>query len=370
LTKDKKPKTLQDKIHEWVDKRLKEGLRTEEILPLGIERFRVSEDNDAAEITATDIQSMILDSIGTRKERSLARDFLDWLETTSGVFTISEVAMALGIKDPKGRANLYVIASRLVKDKVIERHGGQSGKYRKIEESLELIDWKNAPVDPVKLTFPLEVHERADLYPGNIVIIAGESNSGKTAMLLNLIKMNMDHWPIHYFNSEMGQTEMKKRLENFGEGVDWKFEAYARSDGFADVIVPDALNIVDFMECYDNFWTIGGWIRDIHKKIGKGICIIAIQKNRGQEHGRGGEIALEKPRLYLTISRDYERNVGVLKIVKAKNFHGHINPNGMIQEFKLVNGSDFIPQGVWHRPEDMAAITKKNYRGMPYWANK
>jgi len=209
------------------------------------------------------------------------------------------------------------------------------------------------------------------LYFGNIVIIAGEMNAGKTGFLLNVVRDNMDKWKVHYFNSEMGETEFKIRLSKFPDmqEEDWKLTAYNRNGAFADVIVPDDLNIIDFMECYDEFWRIGGWIRDIHTKLRKGLAVIAIQKKEGLVFGRGGDMTAEKARLYLSVSHDWSRRVGVLKIVKAKNFKGEINPNGYVQEFKLVQGARFIPQGVWHHPEDAedAGVRPQQKRRQGWW---
>ena len=67
-----------------------------------------------------------------------------------------------------------------------------------------------------------------------------------------------------------------------------------------------------------------------------GIAIVALQKKRGVELGRGAEFSLEKPRLYLSMEN------GEIKIVKAKNWRRKdVNPNGMVSKFKIVNGCDF-----------------------------
>jgi hypothetical protein len=178
--------------------------------------------------------------------------------------------------------------------------------------------------------------------PGNIVTIMGEPNAGKSAFLLNVVKLNMFDHKITYFSSEMGSMEMNARLEKFGFGVaDWQFTAIERNENFADVIVPGEgnINIIDFMEIYDNFYLVAQMLNDIYKKLAGAIAIIAIQKNPGRDVGLGGHRSLEKPRLALAISS------GLLKIVKAKNWKNQeVNPNGMEFEFKLVNGCKFIEQ--------------------------
>jgi hypothetical protein len=181
--------------------------------------------------------------------------------------------------------------------------------------------------------------------PGNIVLIAGQPNCGKTAFLLNVIAENMHRFEIHYFNSEMGESELRKRLLKFDDIPieDWRFKAWERSDKFADVIVPgkDKLNIIDFLEIHQNFYEIGGLIADIHKKLKGSIAFIAIQKNPGLEYGLGGYRSLEKPRLALAMDS------GVLKIVKAKNWVTGENPNKKQIHFKIVQGCRFVETDEW-----------------------
>jgi len=87
----------------------------------------------------------------------------------------------------------------------------------------------------------------------------------------------------------------------------------------------------------------------------EGIAIIGLQKNAGRydqktgkwtdrDLGRGGALSIEKPRLYLAMGH------GRMKIVKAKNWRGKDNPNGMITKFKLYQGHDFGQIGFWEKP--------------------
>src|SRR5208283_404970 len=115
------------------------------------------------------------------------------------------------------------------------------------------------------------------------------------------VKMNMDFHRIEYFSSEMGAEELKLRLSKFEDFPlkSWKFFPRDRASKFADAISPDAINIIDYLEITKEFSEVGGMIKDIHDRLGKGIAIIAIQKKKGSETGRGGDFTLEKPRLAL-----------------------------------------------------------------------
>jgi len=176
------------------------------------------------------------------------------------------------------------------------------------------------------------------------VVVAGSPDSGKTAWLLNLIKLNQDKWNIYYQSSEMGETELATRLEQFTDMDlnDWKFIAEERSSHFADVIRPDDINIIDYMELTDNVWMVAEYLREIHDKLNNGIAIVALQKKRNADLGRGGEFSLEKPRLYLSM------DTGKMTIQKAKNWATMENPNRKFIKFKIVKGCQF------HITEDWA----------------
>jgi len=191
----------------------------------------------------------------------------------------------------------------------------------------------------------------ADIMPGNIIVVAGAMNAGKTGFLLNTIRENMKNWNVYYFSSEMGDRELKKRLLLFDSPLilkDWNFVAKERSDGFGDIVVSGEgnLNIIDYIEIYEDFYKVGGYLSQIWRRLNGAIAIVALQMNPGQLIARGGYGSLEKPRLYLAL------NHGKLTVVKAKNWRTRENPNNQEIRFKLVDGCKFIAQGNWYRRED------------------
>ncbi|KKL86417.1 hypothetical protein LCGC14_1944990, partial [marine sediment metagenome] len=112
---------------------------------------------------------------------------------------------------------------------------------------------------------------------------------------------------------------------------------YNRDRNFADVLDPDAVNIIDYYEITDAFWNIAGEFAKIREKLNKGIAIIAIQKDRNMQLGRGASFSLEKPRVYMTVDNIFPDNV--LKIISAKNRKENApNPVGFERRFKIVQG--------------------------------
>ncbi|GAF86366.1 unnamed protein product, partial [marine sediment metagenome] len=110
------------------------------------------------------------------------------------------------------------------------------------------------------------------------------------------------------------------------------------NDNFADVIFPgrDVINIIDYLELYEDFWIIAKRINEIYQKLDGAIAIIAVQKNPAVDVPLGGYRGLEKARLAMSIEK------GKLKILKAKNWTGEKNPNGTVINFNIVNGCKFI----------------------------
>lgn len=284
------------------------------------------------------------------RSRNLTQDIRDYLSVTWGNISVTNLCQALQIVTSEERAKCRVVLKRLVDDAdyPLERVEGKDGWYRNIDRDCETIDFLNAETETTDVSLPFDLHDLVEIMPGNIITIAGEPNAGKTGLLLNIVKDNMNKFNVHYFSSEMGGSEFRKRLSKFDDIPlkDWKFTAKERAGDFADVIKPGKgnINIIDFLEVHEDFFKVGGMMMEIYKKLKGAIAIIAIQKNKDSDTGLGGFRSLEKPRLYLAVSP------GKIKIVKAKNWKTDANPNGMEQEFKLAAGCKLFPMGGWRTP--------------------
>jgi len=282
------------------------------------------------------------------EEKTLTEKIREWVFLSDGEFSLSWLDKELGILSEQDKNNRSQAIHQLKKEEIIENVGGQQGRYRLIERGLEQMDYRTAPTTPLPIQWPLmEDEPMFNIYSGNIAVIAGNFNVGKSAYCLAFIRLNMDKFKINYYSSEMGSSELRIRLEQFEniELHEWDFDAFERSGFFHDVIDADRINIIDFLEISDAFYRIGGLLTKIHDKLrgGKGIAVVAIQKPPGRDLGHGGAFSAEKPRVYLSIDS------GVMKIVKAKNWYGEENPNNKKCNFSLVKGAKFIRQGLWHR---------------------
>lgn len=237
---------------------------------------------------------------------------------------------------------------------LLEKSQRLPGVYRKIDKSLKRLDIINAqPGVSVDLRFPCGLERVIRIVPKTLIIIAGATGAGKSAYLLNTALINLDK-PIHYFaNNEMTANRIKERVldyEHIGSVNMDNFNAYERESGFADVVIKDGINIIDYVSVpSDRPSSIEDMLKDIVAKLTTGICFAAVQKKgnyrdvKGHivEHdlGVGGEWTKRVPSVYLTMDHKPEN---ILKIQKSKErVDRHINPEGMEWKFKLVNGISF-----------------------------
>jgi hypothetical protein len=279
---------------------------------------------------------------GQSRQTKLITRVKEWIDQQEGWFISSQMVKEIPGLAP-GVRDTYL--GRLKKEGFIESDRSTAGKFRRIDANADIIDWRNANIDnALKLQWPFELEKYCLLFPGNIVVIAGAGNAGKTAFLLRFAAMNMHSYQTSYFSSEMGDVELKHRLNQFDlrgqmDMDSWCVDFRERSSNFSDVIIPGQINIIDYLEMTDNFYAVGGLIMDIWKKLnGTGLAVISIQKDPKASMGRGGQFSMEKSRLYLNM--DYNK----LTIVKAKiRKDPSINPNGKAWTFSdIAGGCEFL----------------------------
>ena len=266
-----------------------------------------------------------------------------WVEENPGRrFSSNILDSDIGVYTSGDKNHRWHVIRGLIKEGLVEKYG--SG-HRVVMDGLVKIDWQSADESQLlDWVCPFGIHNLVNLLPKNIVAIGGEKEAGKTALLLNIVRMNMDKHNIHYYSSEMGALELKVRLKSFEDHniipmSDWKFEPYERASDFHDAVGknPDDWHLIDFLEIHKDFYEIGGLIYNIYNKLDKGVAFIAIQKNPVAKLPRGGTGAFEKARLGLLLDRNK------LTIEIGKNWKDPtVNPRGKSWTFQLVGGCKFV----------------------------
>lgn len=285
-----------------------------------------------------------------KKERNWIDEIKDWVSSTIGYFNIKNCYEDMQAQTKEQKAIIRVNLGRLVTEKVIEKDKELNGRYRKVDNSLEKIDWESASDEHLDIRLPLDVTNYCNINPSNILVIAGCKDAGKSAFCLNAAILNLHKYKINYYSNEMGDVEIKRRLKkamihlNVTTESLRKINFYKRLDNFADVLEDEEnlIHIIDYVDVTKDAFLIGETIKTIFAKLKHSVCLIALQKDYGKDLARGGASSLDKARIYVTLER------GKAKIVSGKDWvNEHINPAGLEMSYKLVQGCKFISEKEW-----------------------
>ena len=98
---------------------------------------------------------------------------------------------------------------------------------------------------------------------------------------------------------------------------------------FADVLEPNGINLIDYLDRNDNLFLIGDDIEQLQAKLEGGMLMFALQKRHNQQLGYGGIMSIKRSDLYIALDRRYEgpnAMHGIAEIVKAKEWADDRNP--------------------------------------------
>lgn len=265
-----------------------------------------------------------------RKERNLTAEVSDFVAVTSGFFSVTSCYSTLLIVTKEDKTAVRVALHRMKNAGIIEKHPIQDGVYRRVEAAeLEFITFEDDEIEEKEypIILPLGLNDICEISQGNIILIAGEFNAGKTSFMFNVLGANKGKLPIRYITSEMTRSEMKKKFASFAKPLSfWKqdemTEYIRKSVDIHTAIRPDAVNIIDYIEFHDSDYTKGAeYLTKIHDKLTTGIAIVAVQKKENIRMPRAGDMMVEKPRLAITLSKkniDSEYPQGIAEILKCK----------------------------------------------------
>lgn len=202
----------------------------------------------------------------------------EWVDLTSGAFNVRQIWAERNILTPEGKQQLRVYLNRMVEAGIIAKTK-VDGTYRKLDtEKIPLI-WETAdPNANLPIQLPFDLHTLVKIYPKSIIIFAGSKSEGKTAMLTSCIPLNMENFIIDFYNSETGAEQLHDRFNSLDIPIPPPFATWERYDNFADVIHPDHLSIIDYLETDSEFYLVGDELKAIFRKLNKGVAIIGMQK--------------------------------------------------------------------------------------------
>jgi len=287
---------------------------------------------------------------------SLAERIYEWIINSPGSFTNQDIDREFCLTTRQEKINRSVILNRLYIKLAIKKDKRKKGLWHVVDQGIDFVDLDAHEPSSFPLRLPFDIHNHVKIPPKAIILLAGSSNAGKTAFILNTLRMNLDQdYGRLYLMSEMGSGEYKTRIQAFGDGINpWRrVRAASKSYDFDGAIThhnPDGLTCIDYLEeVGGEYYKIPTDIRNIYDSLGNGVALIAIQKRTDQAYARGGQGTVEKARLVMNL--DYlatgERCIYCsLKLVKVKHFLERNLQNHEIH-FKLEMGCQITPVTDW-----------------------
>jgi group I intron endonuclease len=327
--------------------------------------------------------------------QTLTQEIREWILQQTGNIGIIDIDREFCLQSRNEKNARSAQLNYLKKQGKVVPVTGKVGIWRVLKNDLVRLNPLSVAQKSLKIPMPLDIYDLVDIYPKNIIIVAGAPNSGKTTFALNLAffcalldcqarntinnylysynnksqaedpaelsQFSLPNGKIRYFNSEMAETELSKRVGVFPDADIWtpSIEFYERTSNFEDVIDPNGINIIDYLSVYENFWEVGLPIKEIHETLKTGIAIICLQKKPGAEFAKGGAVTLEIPRLVINLDNNAPFG-GIARIVKAKAWATKNNPNGLERDYKIIDGWKIKPVTDWQyvSEKDRSRINK------------
>tara|TARA_Y100000310_G_scaffold64447_1_gene59970 strand:- start:3125 stop:4144 length:1020 start_codon:yes stop_codon:yes gene_type:complete len=213
------------------------------------------------------------------------------------------------------------------------------GFFRVVKQVSPVQVFGKKPASEKQLLFPrcydtgLEMSFGEDIImrEGDLILLSGRSNFGKTALCLNFCGANIALHPILMGNeyTTLGEEPAPKprflhALANM-EWVNWKngngdaFSLLPVYGDYAEHIHRGKLNIIDWInQDAGALWEISRTMEGIKRELGRGIAIVAIQKGDDANAGRGGQFTKDFADCELLLDRYGTSDEVKLTIGKVK----------------------------------------------------
>jgi len=278
-----------------------------------------------------------------------------WLETIEPNKRFHYKEAMNGEVSPEAYGHLRKIFHDLVIDRKAKSSGYRDGYYERLEQIEPIRSFSPNEDQFYDLVFPLGhggdgsefgFENYMDISPGDLIVITGVSNYGKTGLVLNIMGENLDKGVTlmgnEYVTADRIITpKLKRRLLRMN-WVEWedgngelRFELLPVKHNYEDYIRKDRLNIIDWISMPKDFWGIAQIMDSIKSRIGNGLVVLVLQKVRGRDWGDGGEFSERLSDVYFKID-PFGENESMLTVGKVKEPKGRIT--GRSWAFSIVDG--------------------------------
>ena len=246
-----------------------------------------------------------------------------------------------------------LMSSNLAKERVVKPTGRRDGVYHVIKPIVPVKWWEDTEnEEPLNFMFPrgygdcttFGIEDCVEVYAGDMILLDGPSNYGKTALACSILGENVGLMNCVLMGSEYTASDgkispkFKRRMKRM-TWVDWilegkpRFELLPVGADYEDYIVPDALNVIDWISLPGEYYMIDSVMKSIKDRIGNGVAVVVLQKNKGALNPEGGERAERYADIHLKI--DPLGNDSILTLGKVKASKG--KATGRTWGFEIVD---------------------------------
>jgi len=255
-----------------------------------------------------------------------------WIQLGDEEFDLESLRRRYGISAES--SVFYTSISRFLEDRKIKRLG--RGKYRRVKRVEPVVWWEGDTEDPLDFRFPRSydddtefgIENMVEVFAGDMVLLTGRTNGGKTAIALSILGENLDLMRGVLMGSEYtaanGQAspKFKRRMKRMS-WANWLKDGKPRLDllpvgsDYEDYIEADKLNVIDWISLPGEYYLIDKVLKAIKDRVGRGVVVAVTQKNKGAEFSEGGERSERYADVVLKID-SFGKSESLLTIGKVK----------------------------------------------------
>ena len=251
--------------------------------------------------------------------------------------SLQEMMKDLQIMDERQgafRKMLSLLANKK-EERVIKSVGSRSGLYKVLREIKPITTLGDFVAKPIEIVFPygyddtstFGFEDTVEIDEGDIIVIAGVSNSAKTGFIINMLSVNMDKFPCLLMGNEYARddNQLSPKFVRRMKRMSWanwengdgklKFEILPIDEDYEEWVEPGKINFIDWISLEDKFFDIGRIIKAIKRAVGTGVGIVVIQKDEESLLGRGKAFSKDLADFYITIDPmgQFDKRVTVIK---------------------------------------------------------
>src|SRR3990172_2867434 len=258
--------------------------------------------------------------------------------------------------DPRENAwqSLRQVLHRLITEGLIKPVGRNDGTYKVITQVHPVQVFGRERKGRIPFRFPVDQNTGEEMCfakdivfrEGDLILISGRSNYGKTALCLNFCAENIDSHPVLMGNeyTTIDNEPTPRFLDRLDKmtWVQWancetgedRFTLLPVRDDYAEHVRKDTVNIINWINLV-NHYEISPIMEGIKLGLGRGVGVAAIQKAEGAESGRGGQFTKDFADVELLLDSYGEHEI-LMTLGKVKESYGRLSGKGYA--FTLQDG--------------------------------